>query len=251
VPFLTAGHPSPTATVEIALALAELGADVLEIGIPFSDPLADGPTIQRSSQLALEAGMTPARALDLVERITTACDVPVVLMTYLNPVEHLPGGLAAAARQAGVAGILVTDLPFDQEDRIWREITGAGLDPILLVSPTTPLERTRAIAARGRGFLYCVTRMGVTGGGEVETAAIAERVAAIREVTRLPVLLGFGISSGEDAARLGTLANGVVVGSALVACAADADDPRAAVTARAQEILEGLERGFEGTRSQG
>jgi tryptophan synthase alpha chain len=251
VPFLTAGHPSPAATVELALALAELGADVLEIGIPFSDPLADGPVIQRSSQQALDAGMTPAGALELVASITAACEVPVVLMTYLNPIEHLAGGLAAAARQAGVAGLLVTDLPFDQGDPLWQEIAAAEIDPILLVSPTTPLERARALAARGRGFLYCVTRMGVTGGGEVETAAIAARVAAIHEVSRLPVLLGFGIATADDAEHLGRLADGVVVGSALVTCAADPEDPLGAVTRRAREIVGGLERGFEAARSHG
>jgi tryptophan synthase alpha chain len=240
VPFLTAGYPTPAATVDVALGLAEIGADVLEIGIPFSDPLADGPVIQRSSQAALAAGVTPAQALAMVGEITRQTSTPVVVMTYLNPMLQLDGGLGAAARTAGFAGVILTDLPFDQEHAIWREVDAAGVDPVLLVTPTTPLARAGAIAGRARGFIYCVTRMGVTGTGTTLAAEVGDRVASLRDLTELPVLLGFGIASGDDARRLGQLADGVVVGSALIERLAEARDPVGAAQAFAREVLEGL-----------
>ncbi len=240
VPFLTAGYPSLDATVEIGLELAAAGADLLEIGIPFSDPLADGPVIQRSSQHALAAGVTPASCLDTIARLTARTKVPVVVMTYLNPVMQLPGGLAVAARECGCAGIILTDLPFDQPHEVWQQVAASGLDRILLVTPTTPPERVREIARHAGGFIYCVTRLGVTGQGVTAWPELEERLTSIRAATPLPVLAGFGVASAADAECMGRLADGVVVGSALVACVAGSREPVRAVRELATAIVGGL-----------
>jgi tryptophan synthase alpha chain len=241
VPFLTAGYPSLDATVELALALADRGADVIEIGIPFSDPLADGPVIQASSQAALAGGVTPAAALDAIGQLTRASEVPIVVMTYLNPLMQLEGGLLRAARQAGFAGVILTDLPIDQQHEVWDEVAEAEVDPILLVTPTTSEQRVRRIAARGAGFIYCVARMGVTGAGETRLDALDARLAVIRAASTLPVLVGFGVRGRDDAAQLGGMADGVVVGSALVERLAGGDSVAAALSL-AGEVIEGLEQ---------
>jgi tryptophan synthase alpha chain len=244
VPFLTAGYPDLKTSIDAALALARAGADLLEMGIPFSDPVADGPVIQLASETALSAGTTPQRALELIRAIREESNIPIVIMTYLNPVMQFRGlegeGFAAAARSAGVDGVLLTDLPPDEPHEIWESVEGAGLDPILLVTPTTAAPRLETIARRARGFVYCVSRLGVTGSGPGSHRRLAELVASARAATRLPVLVGFGIESGPEARRAARVADGIVVGTALIRSMQEAADPVEAVAGLASELIRAL-----------
>ena len=198
-------------------ALADAGVAVLELGIPFSDPLADGPTIQRSSFIALERGTTVRRALELLREFRTRRDTPVVVFTYLNPV--LSYGVAAFcedAAEAGADGLLLTDLPVGSDPELESAVEASRLELVRLVAPTTPLDRIREIAERTRGFLYYISRTGVTGARSELREELAAEVRAVREVTDLPVAVGFGISTPEQARAVAAVADGVVVGSALV-----------------------------------
>lgn len=217
VPYVTAGHPSADATVPILAALAEAGADVLELGIPFSDPLADGPTIQKSSFASLQNGTTVERVLADLADFRSGADTPVVLFTYLNPV--LRYGLdrfLEAAVEAGASGLLLTDLPSGADRALEDAVVASPLDFIRLIAPTTPIERVPEAARGGSGFLYYISRTGVTGARQELRAEIGQEVAAIRGAVDLPVAVGFGISTPEQAAAVGAVADGVVVGSALV-----------------------------------
>ena len=217
IPYVTAGHPEKDATVAVLEALADAGADVIELGIPFSDPLADGPTIQRSSFRSLEAGTTVERVLADLARFRAERETPVVLFTYLNPV--LRYGLESFledAVEAGANGLLLTDLPTGSDAAIERAIIDSPLDLIRLVAPTTPLDRIAEVAEGGSGFLYYISRTGVTGARTELRDELAEEVGAVRAAVDLPVAVGFGISTPEQAAAVGALADGVVVGSALV-----------------------------------
>ena len=217
VAFLTAGDPSLERTVAAARELERAGADVLELGVPFSDPLADGPVIQRASQRALERGVRLADVLATVRRIRQASELPLLLFSYFNPLlQYGLGRLAADARDAGVDGVLVTDLPPEEADE-WLEVARpAGLDTVFLAAPTSPDARLRKVAEASRGFVYAVSRTGVTG----ERAALSDDarplVERLRGLTGEPVALGFGIASPEQARAAAAVADGVVVGSALV-----------------------------------
>jgi len=217
VGFVTAGDPSLEGGVELALALEAGGVDVLELGVPFSDPLADGPVIQRSSQRALERGVTLAHVIDLVRRLRARSELPVVLFSYLNPL--LAYGLerlARDARAAGVDGVLVTDLPPEEADDWLAVARAAGLDTIFLAAPTSPEARLSRVAAASRGFVYAVSRTGVTGEREALSQDAAPLVARLRALTPTPVALGFGIARPAQVAAAAAVADGVVVGSALV-----------------------------------
>lgn len=217
IPFVTAGYPSLDASLAMLRAFAREGALAAEVGIPFSDPIADGPDIQRASEHALRAGVTTAGVLDLLARFRAESGLPLVLMTYANPVVR--SGVADFARRAkaaGVDGIIVSDLPPDEAPEWWDAFDGAGLDTIVLVAPTTDDERLPLLLARSRGFVYCLARTGVTGQGAGWSGSLPERVAQIRSHTTLPVAVGFGISSGEDARRLRGVADAVVVGAAFM-----------------------------------
>ncbi len=217
VPYVTAGHPELGSTVEVMEALVDAGADVIELGVPFSDPLADGPTIQAASFASLEQGTTVARVLEDLTTFRSRRDTPVVLFTYLNPV--LRFGLTdflAAAVQAGAQGLLLTDVPTGSDPDLEAEVIDSPLDLIRLVAPTTPLERVPSVAAGGSGFLYYISRTGVTGARSELREEIGREVAAIKATVDLPVAVGFGISSPEQAASVAAAADGVVVGSALV-----------------------------------
>jgi len=217
VAYITAGDPSLEATLKYVLALAEAGADVIELGVPFSDPLADGPTIQRASERALKAGTTLAGVLGLVRRIRQSSQVPLVLFSYYNPILQM--GLekfASAAESAGADGVLVTDLtPEESED--YRGILAAHhLDTIFLGAPTSTDERLAKIAACSSGFLYLISRTGVTGAKDTLPDDLPALLRRARGVTQLPIAVGFGISLPGHVSVLGGLADAAVVGSALV-----------------------------------
>lgn len=217
VAYITAGDPSFEATLAIAHALEDSGVDVLELGLPFSDPLADGPTIQAASGRALAAGMTVVRALELVRRFREKSDLPVVLFTYLNPIYSYGfERFLTDASAAGADGLLILDLPPEEASRNAELVLEGGLDPIRLIAPTTPPERMAAIAATGRGFLYYVSREGVTGEQTSISDTIAAQVAELRRHSALPIAVGFGISSPEQSAAVARDADAVVVGSAIV-----------------------------------
>jgi tryptophan synthase alpha chain len=217
VAFITAGDPSLAATEKFVLALAEAGADVIELGVPFSDPLADGPAIQRSSERALKAGTTLAGVLDVVASIRRKSDVAVVLFGYYNPVLQM--GLekfADRAAQAGADGVLITDM-IPEESAEYRAIVAArGLDTIFLAAPTSPDERLTKIAASTSGFLYVVSRTGVTGAKDTLPEDLPALMRRVRRATQLPIAVGFGISLPGQVSILGGLADAAVVGSALV-----------------------------------
>jgi tryptophan synthase alpha chain len=214
IPYLTAGFPDLRSSEE-ALRAADEVADLLEVGVPFSDPLADGPTIQRSTFQALERGMTLAGTLELIARCRLRR--PVVVFSYLNPI--LRYGLERFLRDAGdlgVAGLLLTDLPAGSDPAVEDAVRASPLDLIRLLAPTTRPARMRAAVEGAEGFVYLVARLGVTGASRALAADLADSIGRVREATTLPVAVGFGISSAEQAAAVGRLADGVVVGSALV-----------------------------------
>ena len=222
VPYVTAGHPDPERTIALLQGLEHAGADVIEVGVPFSDPMADGPVIQASSQAALSHGMTYARVLELIARARLG--VPVVLFSYLNPLVAAGPDALVAAAQAGAHGVLVTDLPVgaDPEREAWL---GSGpLAFIRLVAPTTPPDRMALIARHGSGFVYLISRLGVTGAREDLPPDLAATVARLRSATSLPVCVGFGISRPDQARTVARLADGVVVGSAVVRAAGEGID---------------------------
>ncbi|HET7293304.1 MAG TPA: tryptophan synthase subunit alpha [Vicinamibacteria bacterium] len=217
VAFVTAGDPTLDRTVELALELDASGVDILELGVPFSDPLADGPVIQRSSERALRAGATLAGVLEAARRIRERCALPIVLFSYLNPLlRHGLPRVAREARACGVDGVLVTDMP-PEEAADWLAVArDVDLDTIFLAAPTSPDERLRRIASASRGFVYAISRTGVTGERDALSADAAPLVARLRALTSEPVALGFGISTAEQVRAAAAVADGVVVGSALV-----------------------------------
>lgn len=220
VAYVTAGHPDPSTAVTLLRELEGAGADVIEVGVPFSDPLADGPVIQASSQVALAHGMTFDRVLALVH--TAGVRIPTVLFTYLNPLLAAGRDALERAAAAGMQGVLVTDLPVgaDPDREAWL---GSGpLAFVRLVAPTTPDARMREISAHGSGFVYLISRLGVTGARDDVPEDLPGTIGRLRQATALPICVGFGISTGEQARRIGALADGIVVGSAIVR-AADRD----------------------------
>jgi len=215
IPYLTAGYPTPARAVEALRMIEAAGADLVEVGVPFSDPLADGVTIQRSTQAALDQGVTAARVLEQIHQ--AALDIPVVIMTYVNPV--LAYGVErflADAHAAGAAGLLLTDFPAGADAALERLVAGSRLAPIRLIAPTTSPERLARAVSGASGFIYLISRLGVTGARDGVPADLAAHVHRIRAVTRLPVAVGFGIGTAEQARATARVADGVVVGSALV-----------------------------------
>jgi tryptophan synthase alpha chain len=218
VVYLCAGDPDLAATERLVPALAAAGADVIELGVPFSDPLADGPTIQAAAERALRSGTTLAGILDLVGRLRRGgCDVPLALMGYMNPIVRMGiDAFVGRAAEVGVDGIIVPDLPLEAGP-LGDAATGRDLSLVLLAAPTTPPDRLRRIGERTRGFLYFVSITGVTGARAALPADLPGRLDAVRAASRAPVAVGFGISAPEQAAALAEHADAVVVGSALVA----------------------------------
>jgi tryptophan synthase alpha chain len=238
IPYLTAGYPTLEAS-ERAIRAADAVADILEIGVPFSDPLADGPTIQRSTFEALRQGMTLARTLELVDRVRPTR--PVVIFSYLNPI--LRYGVERFLRDAdalGVAGLLLTDLPSGSDPTVESAVQRSPLDLIRLIAPTTRTDRLAAAVAGAQGFVYLVARLGVTGASRALADDLEDSVARVRRATDLPVAVGFGISTAAQAAAVARIADGIVVGSALVETLG-----RDGVDA-ARRFLEELRAGLEG-----
>ena len=223
VTYVTAGDPDLERTAGILRALDRAGADVLEVGVPFSDPLADGPVIQRATERALLSGTTLAKVLDMVAAVRAAIRAPIVIFSYANPVLRLGAErFADRAREAGVDGVLVLDLPIEEADSFRGLLATRGIDTILLLSPTTTDERLRKAAALGSGFLYAISRLGVTGARDEVAEGAQQMVERIRRVSDLPVALGFGISKPEHVRHVGQWADAAVVGSALVKVIAEA-----------------------------
>jgi tryptophan synthase alpha chain len=217
IAFLTAGDPDPDETVDLLAAVAEGGADVIELGIPFSDPLADGIAIQRSSARALSRGVTMGGALEIASLARGRIDVPIVLFGYLNSfLAYGPERLAAAGPSSGVDGVLLTDLPIEEGAELRDLFRGAGFDTIQLVAPTSAAGRLGPIASESRGFIYCISRAGVTGRRDDLPAGLSALVASVRRETTLPVAVGFGISTPAHVRTVAAVADAVVVGSALV-----------------------------------
>ncbi|KAF0192169.1 MAG: tryptophan synthase alpha chain [Gammaproteobacteria bacterium] len=218
IPYVTAGDPQPDVTVPLLHAMVAAGADIVELGVPFSDPMADGPVIQRASERALAHHVSLRDVLGMVREFRRRDDVtPVVLMGYLNPVEMMGyEAFAQAAQAAGVDGVLTVDLPPEEAAGLVDALRSRQLDPIFLIAPTSTLERIERICANASGFVYYVSLKGVTGAATLDVASVAARLAQIREVTSLPVGVGFGIRDAESAARVAAIADAVVVGSALV-----------------------------------
>jgi tryptophan synthase alpha chain len=223
VTYVTAGDPDLARSAEILKALDRGGADVLEVGVPFSDPLADGPVIQRATERALAAGGSLRASLSLIRKVRQEVTAPIVLFSYANPLMRM--GVEPFAREAasaGVQGVLALDLPIEEAEDFDRVLAAAGLDTIFLLSPTTTEERIRKAARLGRGFLYGISRLGVTGARDRVADGAEALVRRIRSHTSLPIALGFGISRPEHVAEVGTYADAAVVGSALVSLIADA-----------------------------
>ena len=224
VPFITAGDPDPDWTVPIMHALVAGGADLIELGVPFSDPMADGPVIQLSSERAIARGVTLAGVLDMVRSFRRDDgDTPVVLMGYLNPVVRFGyDRLGQAAREAGVDAFLLVDCPPEEAGVLQRNLEAVDIDCIRLVAPTTTPERLARICRQARGFLYYVSFKGITGANRLDTGALAGPIRAIRDKSTLPVAAGFGITGPESARATAEFADAVVIGSALVKLLADA-----------------------------
>jgi tryptophan synthase alpha chain len=237
IAYITAGDPSLDATYNFVLALAEAGADVIELGIPFSDPLADGPTIQRASERALKAGTTLAGVLDLVRRIRQSSQVPLILFGYYNPIFQMGvEKFAAAASAAGADGVLVTDLTPEESVDYRRILAAHRLDTVFLSAPTSTDERLATIAASTSGFLYLISRTGVTGAKDSLPDELPTLLRRARAITNLPIAVGFGISLPGHVSVLGGLADAAVIGSALVSEIENAKSVDAAATALAARV---------------
>jgi tryptophan synthase alpha chain len=248
IPYIAAGDPSPAACVPLMHALAEAGADVIELGVPFSDPMADGPVIQRATERAIAQGMNLRGVLDAVKQFRVRDDrTPVVLMGYANPIERMgQPAFADAAHAAGVDGVLVVDYPPEEVQSFAQLLGGHGIAPIFLIAPTTTDARIQAIGAVARGYAYYVSLKGVTGAGHIDTDDVARRLAEIRRHVHIPIGVGFGIRDAASAQRVAQVADAVVIGSKLIetmeqaAASAAADRRDEAAVIAAGEWLRGI-----------
>jgi tryptophan synthase alpha chain len=218
IPFITAGDPNPGFTVPALHAMVAAGADIIELGVPFSDPMADGPVIQRASERALAHKMSLRKVMELVREFRlTDQTTPIVLMGYLNPVEALGyQAFVEKAKEVGVDGLLTVDMPPEESEAFIALLTAAGIDPIFLLAPNSTAERIAKMGQLGRGYLYYVSLKGVTGASHLDLGDVARKLAEIRQLTGLPVGIGFGVKDAATAAAVSKLGDGVVVGSALV-----------------------------------
>jgi tryptophan synthase alpha chain len=238
VPYITAGHPDASRTTELLHALTESGADVIELGLPFSDPMADGPVIQASSQRALDLGMNFDRLLELVAKAKPS--VPLVLFSYLNPVLAAGDDALSRASDAGFSGLLLTDLPVGADPARESWVGASPLEFIRLVAPTTPADRMREIASHGSGFVYLISRLGVTGMRDNLSTELPAIVKQLRQASSLPVAVGFGVSGPDQAAAVARIADGVVVGSAIVKAAGESVEAAAKLTASLRAAIDAI-----------
>ncbi len=241
IPYITAGDPRPEVTVDLMHAMVKAGADIVELGVPFSDPMADGPVIQAACERALKHNVSLTQVLGMVQTFRTKnTQTPVVLMGYANPLEVMGyEKFAQGAAKAGVDGVITVDLPPEEYAGVLPHLRAAGIDPVFLLAPTSTVERIKKICAAASGFVYYVSLKGVTGASTLDLENVAARLADIRKHTDLPVGVGFGIKNAETARQVGAIADAVVVGSALVQRIADlADNPPAAVQAVAALLVE-------------
>ena len=240
IPFITAGDPDADVTVPLMHALVDGGADIIELGVPFSDPMADGPTIQRASERALAKGMTLRKVIELVRVFREQdAETPVVLMGYANPIEAMGSArFVELSKAAGVDGVLVVDYPPEECREFAHTLREAGLDPIFLLAPTSTDQRFNDVAEAGSGYLYYVSLKGVTGVGSVDFDEVGKRVESIRSQIGLPIGVGFGIRDAASAQRVGAFADAVVVGSRIIE--EIEQSPRAEVVARVTTFVRGL-----------
>jgi len=240
IPFITAGDPDPALTLPLMRALVAGGADIIELGVPFSDPMADGPTIQRASERALKHGVSLRQVLAIVREFRAGdANTPVVLMGYANPIEAMGvGDFAAEAKQSGVDGVLVVDYPPEECVDFAAKLKAAGIDPIFLLAPTSTDERFGQVAEVGSGYIYYVSLKGVTGAGHLDLDEVARRIPAIRQKVGMPVGVGFGIRDAESARRIAAVADAVVIGSRIIE--EIEQSPREQAAANATVFLRGI-----------
>lgn len=250
VPYITAGDPDKNASVPLMHALVAAGADVLELGVPFSDPAADGPVIQQACERALKHGTTLADVLDMVREFRrTDTRTPVVLMGYLNPVEAMGvERFASAAAVAGVDGVLSVDMPPEEAEPLVGLLRARGLDPVFLLAPTTDAARLKRICETASGFVYYVSLKGVTGAANLDVDEVRRRLDAVRQATQLPVGVGFGVRDAHTAAQLARVADAVVVGSAIVGRVAEFRDQPEDMLTRVGAFVTELRRAMDGAR---
>lgn len=244
IPFVTAGDPDPSLTVPLMHTLVEAGADIIELGVPFSDPMADGPTIQRASERALAKGMSLTQVLALVAEFRRQdSQTPVVLMGYANPIEAMGAeAFTQAAHKAGVDGVLVVDYTPEESGEFARAMAAQGMDPIYLLAPTSTDARIAQVAAIARGYVYYVSLKGVTGSAKLNLDEVAARIPHIREKTGLPVGVGFGIRDAVTAGAIGAFADAVVVGSRIIEeMEKNPEDPLVKVRALVAELRRGVD----------
>ena len=242
IAYITIGYPSIETTLEVVPVLAEAGCDIVELGIPFSDPLADGTTIQEASSRALEAGVTPEICLDTAAKLREKVDIPLVFMTYYNPVLHFGlDSFCNACTGAGIDGLIVPDLPPDEAAELDGFCQRDAIDLIYLLTPASIKERIRLVAEKSRGFIYLVSLLGVTGTRDTLPPGIEDFVGRVREQTHKPLCVGFGIAGAEQARRVGQAADGVIVGSRLVQLVRDDVSPYSRVRSFVKELREALD----------
>jgi len=250
IPYVTAGDPEPSVTVDLLLAMARAGADVIELGVPFSDPMAEGPTIQRACERALRHHVSLRDVLAMVQAFRARdADTPVVLMGYLNPIEAIGyREFAAAASAAGVDGVITVDMPPEEAGEYRAALLDAGLDPVFLLSPTSSDARIERISHDSRGFVYYVSLRGVTGASHLDVAEVASRIAHVRRFTRLPVGVGFGIEGADSAAQVAGFADAVIVGSAIVRRIEALADQPAEIAGEVSNFVAELRAAIDGAR---
>lgn len=245
IPYVVGGDPEPAVTVSLMHELVAAGADMLELGVPFSDPMAEGPAIQKGHERALAHSVSLRKCLAMAAEFRAQdAQTPIILMGYANPIEHMGySAFADAAAEAGVDGVITVDLPPEEVAAMNLELKRVGIDNIFLIAPTTPDERIPLIIQQASGFIYYVSLKGVTGAGHLNTDEVAAKVKQIKAGTELPVAVGFGIKDAESAARVGTEADGVVVGSALVNLLGDESQSIEARVKAAVSLLGDIRRG--------
>lgn len=246
MPYVCAGDPNPELTPKLFLTLEEAGADIIEFGVPFSDPIADGPTIQRASERALKHRISLQQILEIVKTLRLQTDIPIALMSYYNPIFSMgEKSFCKAAQAAGIDGVIIPDLPPEQADSLLKVASQYNLATIFLVAPTSPPERMQSIASVSTGFIYCVSVTGVTGARAALSDEVAPMITELRKHTDKPICVGFGISTPEQATQVAELADGVIVASAIINVAEENMDDEARLLADVKQFASDLANGVK------